>query len=94
MRKIDGLIVSAIIGIMSIVCIQTNNPKQELSDLTVKNIEALTKTNELPELIVVCSSGHSGRCFAPGTRLAMKGEYMYYPCVYVGNPNLYCTNPL
>lgn len=83
-----------IIGIIGIVFYKIDDPNQKLSKLTVDNIEALSNSTELPGITVMCSSGYYGWCFVPGTRLAMRGEYMYYPCEYVGNPNLFCSNPV
>ncbi len=67
--------------------------KDVYCSLLIENIEALTDGDDLPEIIITCSAGVDGRCFTQGNQIAMCGEYMYYPCQYVGNPAFSCTNP-
>lgn len=93
MKKMLILMIPIIVGIAGLVLKQAQNTDQKLSHLTIENIEALTMPIELPGIIITCSSGYEGQCFAQGTRLVMCGEYMYYDCEFVGNQNFSCYSP-
>lgn len=92
MKKTIQMIPIAL-GIIWIGIRELSLPDSKLSSLTIENIEALTNETELPEITITCSSGSDGQCFIQGDRLAMCGEYMYYPCKFLGIPDVSCSNP-
>ncbi|MCM1109653.1 MAG: NVEALA domain-containing protein [Clostridium sp.] len=68
-------------------------PKEQLSDIELANIEALSQI-ELPDVEVTCDWSYSGgRCYRQGFRLKMCNETMFYECEYTGYQNDYCLNP-
>lgn len=93
MKKILILMIPMIVGISGLVLKHTRQTDQKLPQLTIENIEALTKPTELPGVVITCNAGNDGQCFIEGTRLAMCREYMYYPCEYVGYQEFSCYNP-
>lgn len=82
-----------IVGISGLVLKHTRHTDQKLTQLTIENIVALTKPTELPGVVITCNARNDGQCFIQGTRLAMCGEYMYYPCEYVGYQEFSSYNP-
>lgn len=87
------LMIPVVVGIIGVGIHDFSNHGNKIATLTKENIEALTQDTELPEVVITCSSGHDGRCFIQGDRMAMCGEYMYYPCKYCGYQEFSCYNP-
>lgn len=93
MKKIIATMIPFLLGIIWLGIEEYSFSESKLSKLTIENIEALTEGTELPEVTITCNSGYDGLCFIQGTRMAMCGEYMYYPCEYIGLTAFSCYNP-
>lgn len=65
-----------------------------LSNLTIENIEALTESVELKDVIIMCDwQPTGGQCYKSTFQLKMCKEYMYYECLFTGFQTDHCKQP-
>ena len=62
------------------------------SELVSENVEAFTKSADLPEVVIECGRT-GGKCWMKGSTLRYWKEYSYYECEFKGDPILYCKDP-
>lgn len=93
MKKFVILSIGAALGISGFIGSSFLSTTFGMSDVELANIEALVAI-ELPGVVITCSGGDEGQCFAPDlSSIKMCGEHMYNPCFYVGAQESSCTEP-
>lgn len=68
----------------------TQQKGMSLSDLTLADVEVLARY-ELPEVVIECDSGESGRCFEMGYEEGLYGVCRFF-CYYTGYTGDYCSS--
>ncbi|KAA6329122.1 hypothetical protein EZS27_022048 [termite gut metagenome] len=91
---IGGITVLAIVAVAILNLNYNNSPSKNLSAVSLANIEALADEYDggtLPEVVISCNTGGSGRCYYVHAEEGLFGV-CHFDCSFNGSMQSYCSS--